>query len=376
MKAYIIRERCLFCKKSAFTTLLNKDYSIPIGCFSVNDSNYEYTFIPYNLYNCSNCFTVQTKYEGDLSLIYGESFAGLFGTTRSIMNIEFSKFILSNHSIKSVLEVGAGNGDIADILLEKSGLDYTIIDPSYWGNTTNRSIIKNFIENIDTSSLNSDTLVMSHVFEHFYDPMAILTKVSQMPNLTHIYINHPNLESFIKNGNYHVLNPEHIFYVETSFIEEIFLLFGFKRKRSYNYTDFAIFLEFERIQIENNSISFPKNINTVESTQIFFSNLFINIKTINDILEKTTVPVHIWPSSMHTNFVIAMGLNKEKIKFVLDNSPHKIGKYLYGYNLYCKSFKEITESEKKKIIILAGGLYNKEIIDSVRSNSSNIVYII
>ena len=90
MKAYIIRERCLFCKKSAFTTLLNKDYSIPIGCFSVNDSNYEYTFIPYNLYNCSNCFTVQTKYEGDLSLIYGESFAGLFGTTRSIMNIEFS----------------------------------------------------------------------------------------------------------------------------------------------------------------------------------------------------------------------------------------------------------------------------------------------
>lgn len=376
MKAYRIRERCLFCKESAFTTLLNKDYSIPIGCFSVNDSNYEYTFIPYNLYNCSNCFTVQTKYEGDLSLIYSESFAGLFGTTRGKMNVEFSKFILSNNVIKSVLEVGAGNGDIADILLEKSGLDYTIIDPSYWGNTTNRRIIKNFIENIDTISLNSDTLVMSHVFEHFYDPMAILTKVSQMPNLTHIYINHPNLESFIKNGNYHVLNPEHIFYAETSFIEEIFLLFGFKRKRSYNYIDFAIFLEFERIQIENNSISFPKNIKTVESTQMFFSKLLINIKTINDILDKTTLPVHIWPSSMHTNFVIAMGLNKEKINFVLDNSPHKIGKYLYGYNLYCKSLKEITESENKKIIILAGGLYNKEVIDSVRSNSSNIVYII
>ncbi len=376
MKSYKIRERCLFCKESVFTILFNKDYSIPIGCFSVNDSNYSYTFIPYNLYNCSKCSTIQTMYEGDLSLIYSESFAGLFGTTRSIMNIEFSKFILSNDSIKSVLEVGAGNGDIADILLEKSGLNYTIIDPSYWGNTTNRSIIKNFIENIDTSSLDSDTLVMSHVFEHFYDPMTILSKVSQMPNLTHIYINHPNLESFIKNGNYHVLNPEHIFYVETSFIEDIFLLFGFKRKQLYNYTDFAIFLEFERIQIEKNSISFPKNIKTLESTQMFFSNLFIKIKKINDILDKTTLPVHIWPSSMHTNFVIAMGLNKDKIKFVLDNSPHKIGKYLYGYNLYCKSFKEITESYDKKIIILAGGSYNKEVIDSVERNSSNIIYII
>ena len=376
MKSYKLRKSCLFCKESIFTTLLTKDYSIPIGCFSVSDPKYSYTFIPYNLYNCSKCYTIQTKYEGELSLIYSESFAGLFGTTRSIMNIEFSKFILSNHSIKSVLEVGAGNGDIADILLEKSGLDYTIIDPSYWGNTTNRSIIKNFIENIDTSSLNSDTLVMSHVFEHFYDPMAILTKVSQMPNLTHIYINHPNLESFIKNGNYHVLNPEHIFYAEISFIEEIFLLFGFKRKRSYNYTDFAIFLEFERIKLEKNSIIFPKNIHTLESTQLFFSNLFKNIKTLNEILDTTIVPVHIWPSSMHTNFVIAMGLNKDKINYVLDNSPHKIGKYLYGYNLYCKSFKEITESYDKKIIILAGGSYNKEVVDSLKNNTANIVYII
>lgn len=376
MKSYKLREVCLFCKESVFTTLLTQDYSIPVGCFSVNDPKYSYTFIPYNVFKCSKCYTIQTKYEADLSLIYSESFAGLFGTTRSIMNIEFSKFVLCNNTIKSVLEVGAGNGDIADILLEGGNLEYTIIDPSYWGNTTNRNIIKNFIETIDTTSLMADTVVMSHVFEHFYDPMAILNKLLEMPNLNYIYINHPNLESFIKHGNYHVLNPEHIFYAETFFIEEIFLLFGFKRKRSYNYTDFAVFLEFERIKVEKNSISFPRNINTLESTQLFFSNLFKNIKTLNEILNKTTLPVHIWPSSMHTNFVIAMGLNKDKINGVLDNSPHKIGKYLYGYNLYCKSFKEITESDDKKIIILAGGSYNKEVLDSVKNNSSNIVYII
>ena len=80
---------------------------------------------------------------------------------------------------------------------------------------------------------------------------------------------------------------------------------------------------------------------------------------------------------INVNFIMIYFINfRKNITFVLDNSPHKIGKYLYGYNLYCKSFKEITESDNKKIIILAGGLYNKEIIDSERSNSSNIVYII
>ena len=52
---------------------------------------------------------------------------------------------------------------------------------------------------------------MSHVFEHLYDPMGLIQKISSLSGVNHIYINHPNLESFIKDGTYHVLNPEHIF---------------------------------------------------------------------------------------------------------------------------------------------------------------------
>jgi hypothetical protein len=71
-----------------------------------------------------------------------------------------------------------------------------------------------------------------------------------------------------------------------------------------------------------------------------------------------------------------MGLTVNKIVNVLDNSPHKIGKYLYGYNLYCKSFKEITELNEEKIIILAGGCFTDEVLANLKRNQSNTIYIV
>ena len=374
MEPFTERQFCLFCKKSSFNVLLEKDFSIPIGCYSVNEKEYKSIFIPYNVLYCSLCKTVQTKYEGNVSLIYNESFAGLFGSTRNVMNVEFSKFILENQTISSILEIGAGNGDLANLLLENKEYLYTIIDPSYWGQTENRTIIKSFLEDVEIKSLSADTVVMSHVFEHIYDPMSLIHKISALSDVNYIYINHPNLELFIKNGTYHVLNPEHIFYVENSFIEQIFLFCGFKRKRVYDYVNFAVFFEFERV---NETISvFPENMNTLVDTQNYFSKVQTNIAHINTIIDKSTVPIYIWPSSAHTNFVISMGLHSDKIINVLDNSPHKIGKYLYGYNLYCKSFKEITEQNEDKIIIVAGGCFTGEVIDNLKKNQSNKIYIV
>jgi hypothetical protein len=374
MEPFIERQVCLFCKKSEFNVLLEKDFSIPIGCYSVNEKEYKSIFIPYNVLYCKLCKTVQTKYEGNVSLIYNESFAGLFGSTRNVMNVEFSKFILENETISSILEIGAGNGDLANLLLENKAYTYTIIDPSYWGHTENRTVIKSFLEDVEIKSLNADTVVMSHVFEHIYDPMSLIHKISALSDVNYIYINHPNLESFIKNATYHVLNPEHIFYVENSFIEQIFLFCGFKKKRVYDYVNFAVFFEFERV---NETISvFPENINTLVDTQNYFSKVQANITRINTIIDQSTIPVYIWPSSAHTNFVISMGLHSDKIINVLDNSPHKIGKYLYGYNLYCKSFKEITEQNEDKIIILAGGCFTGEVIDNLKKNQSNKIYIV
>ena len=77
---------------------------------------------------------------------------------------------------------------------------------------------------------------------------------------------------------------------------------------------------------------------------------------------------------MHTNYLFALGLDKSKIYGILDNAPHKIGKYLYGTDLKCLSFNDIIETTEDIVIILNGGCYNKEILNMF-NNKPNITCV-
>ena len=61
-----------------------------------------------------------------------------------------------------------------------------------------------------------------------------------------------------------------------------------------------------------------------------------------------------------------MGLNTDKIKFVLDNSEEKQEKRLYGTKLIVKSPKILIE-EKDPVVILKAANYNEEIKENILS---------
>jgi len=370
---YSERNECIFCDNHNLVTILEKDYEIPLGNFTVSNSDYKYYNMPYNIQYCSDCFTIQTKYIGDLNIIYGDHTVGAYGSIRSSHNIKFASFILENSNINGILEVGAGNGELSDIILENKKISYTINDPSYGGNLSNKQVIPSFFEETDNNLLLDDTIVMSHVFEHFYKPIYILKKLQSMKTLKHIYISLPDFETYIQQGTYHLLNPEHTYYVETQFLENIFLFHGFKIARKYHHENHSIFLEFIRT---NSTLStFPKNLHSVSNITMFFKNILNNISNINNLIKDTTKEIYVWPCSVQILFIFALGLHQYKILNVLDNSPLKIGRYLYGCNLYCKSLNEVSQTNSDKIIILTGGCYNKEILNTIQTNPKNTVII-
>jgi hypothetical protein len=195
-----------------------------------------------------------------------------------------------------------------------------------------------------------------------------------MKTLKYIYISLPDFETYIKQGTYHLLNPEHTYYVETQFLENTFLFHGFKIVRKYHHENHSIFLEF--IRTDTTLLTFPKNINSPLDITIFFNNIINNISIINKIISQTTKEVYIWPSASPTLLMFALGLDNTKINNVLDNSPLKINKYLYGCNLFCKSLNSVSQTDTAKIIILTGGCYNKEILNTIQLNIKNQVIII
>lgn len=359
------------------TTMFQSDYVFPLGNFVGNTPDREFHFIPYNILTCTSCKTTQTKYIGDLNLIYENNFAGAYGTIRNTLNETFADFILENKQVSGVLEVGAGNGSLSQSILDRQKLEYKIVDPSYAGPTENRQVESCYFEKYTEKSENTvNTLVMSQVFEHFYDPCAILDKIQKTPSIEYVYVSWPNLEAFIKNGVYHVLNPEHTFYIENDFLIELFKVYNFTLEKSYFHMNHSVFFGFKRSeQMENKLLPLPKNKSADEDTKLFFEKAITNIEAANAALEPNTA-AYIWPCSMHTLFCMSLGLNKQFINNVLDNSPLKINKYLYGYKHKCLAFQPMIESSNEKIILLSGGCYNSEIEEQVRQNPSNKVFIL
>ena len=61
---------------------------------------------------------------------------------------------------------------------------------------------------------------------------------------------------------------------------------------------------------------------------------------------------------------------------MLDNSINKIGNKMYGTDLIISSFNEIIiKNNENTIILLNGGIFNKEIINQTINSKIKFVYI-
>lgn len=373
---YVKRVSCLFCKSTNLSQLWEKNFNIPLGCYPVEfDKITNSITMPFNINICNICKTYQTQYLGDQSIIYNYN-ANFHGVIRSSMNNLFAKFIIDDNTITNILEIGAGNGDLCDNILElNSNIKYHIIDPTYSGKTSNRNITLSFFEDINTDNYNNiDTIVMSHIFEHFYEPSKILDLFKKL-NIKTIFLNFPNLESFITEDNYHVLNPEHIYYVENNFLINLFKYYGFLIEKTYYHYKHSVFFKFIYTGGNNiDDLSFPVNMNSSIDVPKYFERIFNRIEKLHNIIKNyNDYDLYIWPCSMHTTYLFTLGFKHSYIKAILDNAPHKVGKYLYGYNIPCIYMNDIINSNNKSLIILNGGCYNLE-LEKLQTNV-NIVII-
>ena len=364
---YTERDKCIFCNSITLETYFKNDYNIPISSYSVEKYNTP-IIIPFNVLKCNKCKTYQTKYLGDLNIIYSINHADACGSIRSNMMQQFSDMIFKNKDCKNILEIGAGNGILSDILLEKKNYNYNIIDPSYFGNLKGKNVIKGLFEEINIDNLEIDTIIISHVFEHFYEPLKILEKIKNS-NVKYVYLNFPDLESYVEDGTYHLLNPEHTYYIENKYLIDIFHNNFFELSERVNFERHSVFLSF----IKNNDLIIKDNITNINSESaitLFYENLFNRISNINGLISNYNKDIYLWPCSIHSIYLIMFGLNFKRIRGFIDNSVIKIGKYLYGYDKLCYTFNDIKSDD---LIIINGGCFNKE-INRIKENT-NINYI-
>jgi hypothetical protein len=364
------RAQCIFCKSYDLTLLFANDFIIPQSmCMTETPETGEW--MPYNVQKCRACNCFQNKYLADLNLLYSRSHINPIGTIRNKMTIELAELI-GNSKTKNIIEIGAGNGMLSELILEiDPSISYTIVDPSYTGNTLNRTLVYTYIENHHNWG-DADTLIMSHTFEHFYDPQIILEQIQKHSNILNVIVCHPHFDKYITQDpmTYNCLNCEHTFFITNEHLVTVFEKYGLRLVNFCNHDDYSITFHFSKLLQPKQCIISPSiDINT------YFKDIFSRIEYLNSILISSEDPVYIWPCSVHIIMLFYLGLQYKKLAGVLDNSPHKHNQFIYGYQLKCYSFCDIVNQSSKNItIIFNGGCFNKEVAQQIYPPNIKIIF--
>lgn len=371
IKKYEERNMCCICKSINLSKLFNKDIeiSLSLNLFEKKKNN---PLIPYNILTCRDCNTTQNNYLGNLDIVYEKNHNDSYGKLKNEKHQRFKNFIIENKDIKSICEIGAATGELAFSILEEIDLKYTIIEKDYHGARSNKiNIINNFFEEVDTNIINSDCLIMSDLFEHFYNPLDALEKIRKC-NFKYVILNHPDFDHAIKNFHSIILNIEHTFLIENQLLFNLYFNYGYKLNRRYDFKNFSIFIEFKKIDyLINEEKKVIRNLNTTNDTITYIKYIERIVKNINKFIigfENKDAKFYIWPCSVHSTTLFLFGLYYNKFDGILDNSPNKIDKYIDGYDLLCSSFdKKIKLNDPNDIIFISGAdAYIKEL--NLKSN--------
>jgi hypothetical protein len=375
---YTIRKNCIFCNNKLEKEYFKNDLKKSNGLYCV-EKNYKNDIkIPYNIYICSKCNTLQNKYLVDLKLVYLYGHNEGIGDLYKSMHLNFSNLILKNNYIKNIIEVGGSVGTLAKYVTSNSNINYIIIEPNCNLEENKQiTIYKKFIENCDRIIFDKcDTLVMSHILEHFYNPIDILNKLLLNTNIKSFYLCWPDLDYYINNNVLNLLTVEHTFYIDLDFLEKILLnKYNFKLESKEYFKNHSVFLYFKKkINIEKFSQQIT-NTDIEIKIKNFFEKIDWTINKINTIIDNNSnKKIYLWPCSIHNLFLLKYDNFKiNNIEGFVDNSINKIGKRPCSCDKLCFSLTD-TLKLKNIIIILNGGPFNYEIESLITEN--NIEYYI
>jgi hypothetical protein len=370
-----IRTECIICD----TLLPSPIYQLPnpvfVAHYSTQTPSLNSQTVPFSICICPKCSTAQLQYLADPEEVYKHNHADSTGYLMIELHRSTHALLKSFEStITGIIEVGSAYGTLADMILNDIHVPYTIIEPTYKGSHTNKHIIPSFVEDVDPLSLTGNTLIISHVFEHFYKPKLFLEKLTQLPNLDYLVLVFPDLEYYIRNGILHVLNTEHTFYIENAFLQSWVESYGFSCIKQTPFKNHTQTFLFKRTQ---NRIPLTA-INTTYSLEMYIHKIKETIERFNAVIDSSKVSsteVYLWPASIHTLTLLHHGLSPCITAFA-DNSLNKQNTYMYGYNIPIVSFsKLISDDAPNRILLIHGGVFTPEILSQLQ-NLQNTKYIL
>lgn len=329
---------------------------------------------------------IQLKKLLPLEVVYSEYHSEAVGKIWEEHFNEFSNFVYKHNKLKSIIEIGGSNGKLAEMYLDlDKNIKWTIIEPNPERKefkNKNIKIIESFIENKLELISGESTIVHSHTLEHLYEPLAFFKNISEKSNKGDIMIfSIPDLYKYLKKNFVNAINFEHNYFITEDVADFLVKKMGYEILEKYHYIDHSIFYAIRFIgkdNLENNKLILDKYfeykmmyLNFID----FIDKEVLKInKSVNEFIsQNSSSKIYLFGAHIFSQFLINRGLQSDKISAIIDNSPKKIGKRLYGTDLNVVSPANLKDSSC--MVILKAGQYQKEVQHQLDQLSKNLKYV-
>ena len=385
MNEYTKRLECAGCGNDSLETILDLG-SVPfVGEFPSYEDLDNQTRWDLNLLFCDNCKLVQTD-----SLIEPKV---AFKDYRYLSSVSLSEYFKQvafdlnedyNIKDKKILEIGCNDGVLLSPL-SKLGADVEGVDPSEipYKIAKNKGL-KVYNKFFNYENFNSDYFISrydfvlaNNSFAHIIDVQNVIEGVRNVLKVNGYFVFEVHyLNSIIDGKQWDNVYHEHIFYYSITALKNMF--------QKHNMT----LVDFEEIPIHSGSIRVTvANRNTYLPPKIM-KRMELESKNIADIdyLKKyrVTVKKHIsdfnnqikelskdykiagYGASGRAGIFCSMtGLDENVVKFIVDESPERCGRYLSGTKIPIVEVDKLKNSDVDIIIIFAWN-YSKMIIQKTQ----------
>lgn len=222
-----------------------------------------------------------------------------------------------------------------------------------------------------------NAVVMSHVFEHLYNPREILRVLLTLMNTgDDLYLSVPDMAHISKNK---LMPPsglhfEHTFFLDIDNARYLLQTCGFEVMEIKQFKNHSFFIH-AKTSYDSLGVSLSGLVGTNHSNNKKFVK---TIKAYNEIIEKVNTKmgnfdgeIYIYGSHFPAQYLLFNGLNP-KISGCLDQSPTKIGKKLYGTHL--DVFSPEVLRGKNAMVICYMGPYTNEIKETILGINNKVIF--
>ena len=302
-----------------------------------------------------------------LDILYSEQHVDGCGPTWKKYYEDFADYIAIQRPA-AVVEIGGGAGVLAKNAVQKlPNSEWTIVEPNPTIAPMPRiDVIKGFFSKGLIAARKMDAVVFSQVMEHVYDPREFIADIAaSLERGQKLIFAYPNLALWLSRYYTNALNFEHTMLLTDRFIDVLLPQYGFKVTDKSAYKDHSFFYTAEQT---DESLPVPPMPNLYKEYKAIFQS-FVSyhekaVQDLNKIMRESSGDVYLFGAHIFSTFLFAFGLDQSRIKGILDNSPTKRGRRLYGTRFVVVQ-PDILKDKADATVILRAGIYNDEIKEGI-----------